>query len=374
MAQTIRVLIIEDVPEVALYMRTSLAAAQGIELIDVVPDGTTALETIPAVLPDVVVVDALLRGITRPIQILAAIRERGIPGVVVTVPQTKVPHDPERGIHAVITMPFLSADLQAAIRTAHEEVTRAVTVGVGRFVAVYGPKGGVGRTTISLGLSAALVGLGHRTVLVDGNFQFGDLRALTRLPGAGSILDLPTSEIDEDELGRVLERHAAGFELLLAPPRIEQAEMISVRDVQKVIPALRRHATAIVIDLPVALNETTLAFLDAVETVLVLTTDERASVANTAAVVETFRTLGYPADKVRTVLNRAESDSPAPGLLAALGGEVAHSISADPALFRRAATEGAPITTLDPGAKASRELAAIATEVVGPNAARPSAG
>ena len=83
--------------------------------------------------------------------------------------------------------------------------------------------------------------LDQRTVLIDGSLQFGDLRALLKVPAdAPSILDLPTDRIAESDLGDVLWRDPSGIDILLAPPRIEMAEMVTARDVEKVLSLLRR--------------------------------------------------------------------------------------------------------------------------------------
>ena len=72
----------------------------------------------------------------------------------------------------------------------------------GRVVAVFGPKGGVGRTTVAVNLAvAAATELGQRTCLVDASFQFGDVGVLLNLnPKNKSIADLiPELEAGESE-------------------------------------------------------------------------------------------------------------------------------------------------------------------------------
>ena len=70
----------------------------------------------------------------------------------------------------------------------------------GQVVAVFSPKGGVGRTTVAVNLAvAAATELGKKVVLVDGSFQFGDVGVLLNLnPKNKSIADL----IPELETGR----------------------------------------------------------------------------------------------------------------------------------------------------------------------------
>ena len=101
----------------------------------------------------------------------------------------------------------------------------------GRVIAVFGPKGGVGRTTLAVNLAvAAATELGQRTCLVDASFQFGDVGVLLNLnPKNKSIADLiPELEVGEPEsLDTFLINHSSGIRVLLAPPSPEMAELIT---------------------------------------------------------------------------------------------------------------------------------------------------
>ena len=57
-----RLLIVEDVPQVAQYIRGLLNSQARVKLLDVLTDGSRALATIQELRPDVVLVDALLQG------------------------------------------------------------------------------------------------------------------------------------------------------------------------------------------------------------------------------------------------------------------------------------------------------------------------
>ena len=50
-----------------------------------------------------------------------------------------------------------------------------------------------------------------------------------------------------------------------------------------------------------------LAFLDASDTILEIVTYDSTTIRNTLAMAEAFRTIGYPPDKVRYLVNRADS-------------------------------------------------------------------
>ncbi|MEO5703793.1 MAG: response regulator, partial [Candidatus Limnocylindrales bacterium] len=223
-ADQIRLLLVEDVPQVAQYVRGLLNAQSQVRLVDIVSDGTIVQQRVNEHRPDVIVVDALLQGRLRGMQLVKQLHDArtGIPVIVLTVPQNPVTIDPDKGIDEVLSMPFNGYDLITRIAGVHKAASAATDKGPSRLVVVFAPKGGVGKTTIAFNLGVAASGLGLRTALVDGSIQFGDLRGLLRAPrDAPSMLDLPTDRISESDLADVLWRGPAEVDVLLAPPRIE---------------------------------------------------------------------------------------------------------------------------------------------------------
>ena len=233
---------------------------------------------------------------------------------------------------------------------------------------MFAPKGGVGKTTIAFNLAVAFAVQGHRTCLVDGSLQFGDLRSLLKVPGdAPSILDLPTDRIGESDLADVLWRDPSGIDLLLAPPRVELAEMVSVRDIEKVLSLLRRVYDVVVIDMPAALGDVSLAILDVADTIIEIVTYDSTTIRNTLAVADAFRAIGYSADKVRYLINRSDSAGGIrpEDLARALGRVPDHSIVSDGKLVVQCNNEGVPFVLASPEAQISRDVGALAVALLG---------
>ena len=365
----IRLLIVEDVPQVAQYIRGLLNAQSTIKLLEVLTDGSKAAGQISQLRPDVLVVDALLQGRVKGLQLVDQLHGGGIglPMIVLTVPQHPIVPDPERGIHAVLMMPFSGFDLMNKVSGVHHSFQASEQAAGSRVLTVFAPKGGVGKTTIAFNLAVAMAQAGRRTALIDGSLQFGDLRSLLKVPpDAPSILDLPTDRVQESDLADVMWRDPSGVDILLAPPRIEQAEMVTVRDVDKILSLLRRVYEIVVIDTAAALTDTTLSFLDACDTIVEIVTFDSTTIHNTLAMADTFRSIGYPPTKVRYLVNRADSSGgmDASELAKMIGRMPEHYVVSDGRLVIQANNEGVPFVLTEPAAQVSLDITRVAAELL----------
>jgi pilus assembly protein CpaE len=372
---SIRLLVAEDVPQVSQHVRNLLSIQSQVKLLEVLTDGSKVVEATRQLRPDVVMVDLLLQGKVKGPQLIEKLRDSGldIPVVVLTVPQHPLARDPTRGIDAVLTLPFSGFELVNTL--AHVMTDRqSRAAGACRVVSVFSPKGGVGKTTIAFNLAVSLSQLGVTTALIDGSLQYGDLRALLKVPDdVPSILDLPTDRVQESDLRDVMWRDPSGVDILLAPPRVEMAEMVTARDVEKTISILRRLYEAVVIDTPVSLSEVTLAFLDACDVILSVVTYDSTTIHNTIAVGEVFASIGYTAEKVHYLVNRADSSGgmSRDELARALGRRPDFEVVSDGRLVVQANNEGMPFVVASPDAAVSRDLRRAAAMIAGRTAGAP---
>ena len=162
-----RLLIVEDVPQVAQYIRGLLNAQAAVKLLDVLTDGSKARPRSRELRPDVVLVDALLQGRVKGPKLVEQLHEAGldVPVIMLTVPQNPVEVDPDLGIHGVLAMPFSGFDLMTSIAAVRKDLDATSVVGAAGIFSVFAPKGGVGKTTIAFNLAVALAQREPRTVL-----------------------------------------------------------------------------------------------------------------------------------------------------------------------------------------------------------------
>jgi pilus assembly protein CpaE len=370
MPDQLRLLVVEDVPQVAQYIRGLLNSQSAIKLLDVVSEGSKVPQLISELRPDVVMVDALLQGRVKGLNLVSQLHQSGagVPVIVLTVPQQPVMVDPGNGIHGVLGMPFTGYELVSRLQQVHQSSQLADNTHLARMITVFAPKGGVGKTTLAFNLAVAVGQMGPRTVLIDGSLQFGDMRALLKVPmEAPSLLDLPTDRIAESDLQDVLWRDPSGIDILLAPPRVEMAEMVTVRDLEKTLSLLRRVYEVVIVDTPAVVSDVNLAFLDASDTILEVVTYDSTAIHSTMVMADAFRMIGYPPSKVHYLVNRADSTGGFdPEVLnQALGRVPEHAVASGGALVVRANNEGIPFVLADPSAQISQDVNRTAGELIG---------
>jgi pilus assembly protein CpaE len=183
---------------------------------------------------------------------------------------------------------------------------------MGARIVVFGTKGGVGKTTVAVGLALALRQQTQQSVLLsDGDFVFGDANIHLDIASDRSILDLlpHMDALDSRLLDRVTAEHSSGIRLLPAPPRPEQADAITASDVRTLLSLMSTAYDYVVTDTQPSYDERMLAVLDLADAYVVVFTPAMGVLRNTRRFLEVAGRLGYPLDRMHFVLNRAGDQS-----------------------------------------------------------------
>ena len=301
-----RVLLIEDLPQVAEHLKGMLAREKDIEVAGVQGQAEAGITQATTEKPDVVLIDALLQGKVTGFDVAKRIRAAS-PGtriVIITVPQRPVDPRPELGIDAVFVLPGGANELAAALGGSKD----ARREGAGQIVAVYSPKGGTGKTTIAVNLACVLRRNGASVALFDGVMQFGAVRHLLPVPPATrSIVDLPAGAAMRASLTEAIWEGPGGVAVLLAPPRPEEADLVAPAELANAIGLLAQSHDFVIVDTPSRLSEDTLAMLDAATVILIVITYQGSTIANTRSAIDTFEALGYKGQKpLLLVVNQSD--------------------------------------------------------------------
>jgi len=312
-----KILVVDDDQNVQRTLRYTLEQ-EGYEVVQAM-DGAEGFRLWGVDSPDLILLDVMLPKLDG-YQVATKIRsEEGVSGHVPIIMLTaeREVEQKVRGLRAgaddYLIKPFHPAELLARIKSLLARFAPTDALGrppMGRILALYGAKGGVGTTTIAINMAIALHReLGRKVALVDGNLQFGDHRVFLDLGlDRKSIVDVVSAtSIDADLLKTVLVRHDSGVDLLLAPPSPETAELVTVGHISVILDLLRSMYDYVVIDIDKRLDDLALHILDTTDLVFVVMTADLSCLKNVRLVLETVGHLGWPASKLQLVLNRSSA-------------------------------------------------------------------
>ncbi|MBM4435611.1 MAG: MinD/ParA family protein [Chloroflexi bacterium] len=361
-----RALLIQDLPQVADHLKGLLGRVEELRVTGGHTAADAALAAATTEKPEIALVDHFLGG-KEDIGPQVAKRIRAAsPGtriIVVTVPQKPVTPRPEEGIDAVFVLPGGATEIVQAIGSEKHAAGPK-----GGSTAVYSPKGGAGKTLITVNLGTALRRRGASVAVMDGVMRFGSVRHLLPVPPeARSIVDLPPGGAMKAAMAEALWEGPAGVHYLLAPPRPEQADLVAATEVANAVNILAATHDHVIVDTPSRLGDDALGILDAAGTILLVVTYSAPSIATARAAVETFDMLGYRKSKpILAVISQAdETGGLTRGALEhALGLPVAAEIPTDRRLVAESFARQEPFTASAPTAPISQAFSALATALV----------
>lgn len=206
-----------------------------------------------------------------------------------------------------------------------------------KYLAVfYSPTGRVGRTTMALNAAALLHQAGKKVLFVDLDLQFGSAGLLLNVKPSLTIFDLAQKKEIESELFEThLTKTEAGLPLLLAPLRIEQAELVEEEKIQKILASGFENYDVTIVDTNTSLNTATLTALDMASRIFFVFQPDLVGLKNAKACVEVMKTLQYPPEKItlaRSLVGNPEQATTVEKIPEILGFSVAFDLVDDKAV------------------------------------------
>jgi pilus assembly protein CpaE len=218
----------------------------------------------------------------------------------------------EAGADDIVTLPASSEQVRFTLQKAvarRQGAAVASGVAVAPLICVLGPKGGTGKTLTACNLAVSLARAGQRTAAVDLDLQFGDVGLALGLTPERTVYDLAKSggTLDSDKLDGYLVEHSSGLRVLMAPTRPDQASTVTVEFLRDVYTALRATNDYVVVDTAPGFTPEVIASIDSSTDVIMVGALDSLSLKNTKLGLETLELMGYDAERIRLVLNRAET-------------------------------------------------------------------
>src|SRR5919201_123603 len=266
----------------------------------------------------------------------------------------------------VLLLPQMTENIVFSIRKASHSGRKAAGGHGrrGRVVTVFSPKGGTGKTVTATNLASALAKFeGKKTLLLDLDLQFGDAAIMLGLEPEKTIYDLVVApgELDTEKLAGYTTKHTSGLEVLPAPLRPEDAELVTEAKLARLLEVARESYDAIVVDTSPFFHGPMLATLDRTDELLLLSSLDVPTLKNLRLALQTLELLSFPKQRIKIVLNRSNSKvgMKQTEVESALGMKVRFEVPSDRAV-PLAVNRGKPVVLDEEGADVSRAIRQMA--------------
>ncbi|MBI2169921.1 MAG: AAA family ATPase [Actinobacteria bacterium] len=207
------------------------------------------------------------------------------------------------------------AALEEALATAGRRRANLLGVPVsgpkGHVVAIVGPKGGVGKTTIATNLAVGLAAIAPReVVLIDLDLQFGDVAHALRIDPDRTIADALRFDAYRDitSLKAFLTPHPSGAYVLCAPDSPAAVDEIEAERVGQVVRMIGEAFPYVVVDTASGLDEFMLAGAEAATDLVMVGVTDVPSVRSMRKEAEALDRIGMTTQARHFVLNRADRE------------------------------------------------------------------
>ena len=273
------------------------------------------------------------------------------------------------GARDVLSLPLLAEEVRETVQALaqHGEKRRLGQSGAqphqfaqGTVVSVFGPKGGVGKSTLAVNLGVCIASGQHRTLLVDLDTQVGAAAVLLNLMPKKSYLDLAQNmrHLDREMLRTFVTPHSSGLDVLAAPLALQPEEdALNADEVEQLLGFLASQYDYLIVDMPPLLHGAALRALQMSTYILMMTSLEVASIQACKRVLEVIGSWEFAKDKIKVIVNTPNSANSlgADDIAEVLGYPVFWNLPHD-AHVAAASQMGQPVVQAHPNSKTAQAI------------------
>ena len=245
----------------------------------------------------------------------------------------------------------------------------------GQLVAVFNPKGGVGKTTLATNLAAMLADKGQNVLLVDADTVTGHVSTSLGMDGVATVVDAWRDELDGGPSQTFVEQasgHPSGLRVLPLTSSPIHTEILDPERVAGSLATARRSVDWVIADLHPSYSPLNRAIFDKADRILIPVTPDLPAIRAVVKLRDVAEELGMR-DRLTLVVNRAGTGVPTIDVEKAVGIPCYAEIrSAGPTMVK-AANEGRTLVELGAKAPIAQDFSILADKLLGRPVVVPAA-
>jgi pilus assembly protein CpaE len=383
MGNKIRLVIVDDSEQTRDNIGAIMGFEKDIEIVGEAGNGEEAIAVVKDKRPNIVLMDINMP-VMDGIKATEALTEEGVEASIIIMSiqgeGEYIKKAMSAGARDYIVKPFGVNELVNTVRHVYDldkskkqKSGGASTIKIdSKIISIFSTKGGVGKTTIATNLAVSLSSLtGKKVVLLDFDLQFGDVAICLNLYVKNSVTeivkDFTNIEQDPDLLDEYLLAHYSGIKVLAAPIRPENAEYVTADHIKNIIEYLKGRYDYIIIDTSQGFNDNVITALDMSNIIMYISALDLPSIKNTKNGLEVMKSLNYPNEKVKVVINKSNESY---GIKhsdfeSALGVDVWEMIPYDIAAVTLSVNNGHPLVSHRRASAVSKKIYKLANGIIG---------
>ena len=211
------------------------------------------------------------------------------------------------GVREVLPAPVTAASLFPAVTRVADKLTLHEHAN-GKVLAFVSCKGGSGATFLATNLAYTLAAMpGKKVALIDLNLQFGDASLfLADQKPLATLADvsLQMHRLDASLLAASMMTITPNLSVLAAPDDPVHAGDVRPEHIDTLLSLARRQFDFVILDVGRTLDPVGLRGLDLADTIFPVLQTTLPYIRDGKRLIEVFRSLGYPPEKVKMIVNR----------------------------------------------------------------------
>jgi pilus assembly protein CpaE len=249
--------------------------------------------------------------------------------------------------------------------------TRRATV-----LAVFNPKGGVGKTTVATNLASALQSRkGQSVLLIDADTVTGHVTTSLGIEGVRTVADAWRDELEGgpiESLTEIAASHPSGLRVAALTSSPLHTDVLEPARVAEAIGAARRGFDFVVVDLHPSYSTLNQAIFEKADRILVPVTPDVPAIRAAVQLGSVASELGIR-ERLALVINRANSGVGVADMERTVGMPALAQVRSGGMLFVRAANEGRTVIEMFPKEKITEDFDALADRLLGTKVTAPAA-